>query len=440
MNLSGWGRYPVIDAQVTAPRNLDALLNRVKLGSAIARGNGRAYGDSAISPTNTIHMKHFNRMLAFDATTGQLVAEAGVLLADVIDAFLPRGWFPFVTPGTKCVTLGGMIAADVHGKNHHKDGSFGRYVDWFDIVTSEGDIRRCSASENTELFQWTIGGMGLTGVILRAAIRLKPVTSAWIEQTTLAAANVTHAMEIMESTLEATYSVAWIDCLTTGKDLGRALVMLGEHAEADSLPSAYRKRPLQTPPKRRLHIPLDFPGWALRRSNMRAFNALYHWNGKRNADRHIVDWDRYFYPLDAIQGWNRIYGRRGLAQFQCVLPLCQAEQGLRALLAAISASGTGAFLTVLKRFGPQESRFSFPMEGYTLALDFPVNAQTLALMNRLDRITLQHDGRFYLAKDSRMSRDVFLQSEQRADDYAKYRQKEGVSVTYGSAQSKRLGL
>ncbi|MRU15696.1 FAD-binding oxidoreductase [Roseovarius sp. A21] len=440
MKLSGWGRYPTIDAQVTAPRSTDELANLVKEGSAIARGNGRAYGDSAVSPTNTIHMKHFNRMLAFDEESGQLVAEAGVLLADVIEAFLPRGWFPSVTPGTKFVTLGGMIAADVHGKNHHKDGSFGSYVDWIDIFTADGTVQRCSQTENTELFEWTIGGMGLTGVILRAAIRLRPVTSAWIEQTTLAADNITHAIELFENSLDATYSVAWIDCLQTGEELGRSLVMLGEHAQATSVPLRYRKQPFQMPAKRKLNIPVDVPGWVLNSFSVRAFNALYYWNGKRRPKRQIVDWDSYFYPLDSVLGWNKIYGPHGFAQFQCVIPLSQAEDGLTELLAAIASAGAGSFLAVLKRFGAQESRFSFPMEGYTLALDFPVNRKSLALMNELDSITLQHNGRFYLAKDSRMQRDVFLQSDRRAEDYSKYRRDESVSAAYSSAQSERLGL
>ena len=440
MKLSGWGRYPKIDAQVTAPRSTDELTNLVQEGSAIARGNGRAYGDSAVSATNTIHMKHFNRMLAFDADTGQLVAEAGVLLADVIEAFLPRGWFPSVTPGTKFVTLGGMIAADVHGKNHHKDGSFGAYVDWVDIVTGDGSVERCSKTEHTELFEWTVGGMGLTGVVLRAAIRLRPVTSAWIEQTTLVADNITHAIELFESSLDATYSVAWIDCLQTGTDLGRSLVMLGEHAPVTSVPAQYRKQPLQTPAKRKLSIPVDFPGWVLNSLSVRAFNALYYWNAKRKPPRQLVDWDSYFYPLDAILGWNKIYGRRGFVQYQCVIPLNHAEDGLTELLAAIASAGAGSFLSVLKRFGAQESRFSFSMEGYTLALDFPVTTRTLALMDELDSITLRHNGRFYLAKDSRMPRDVFLQSEHRADDYSKYRRGEGASASYSSAQSERLGL
>lgn len=440
MTLSGWGRYPRIDAKLSAPRNVEALRAKVLQGNAIARGNGRAYGDSAVSAHNTIHMKHFNHMLAFDAERGQLVAEAGVLLADIIDSFLLRGWFPYVTPGTKFVTLGGMIAADVHGKNHHKDGSFANCVDWIELLTSEGSIKRCSPTENTKLFEWTMGGMGLTGIVLRAAIRLRSVSSAWIEQRTLVAENISHAIELFEQSHGATYSVAWIDCLQQGKSLGRSLVMLGEHAEAVAVPLQYRKQPLQIPPKRKLSIPAEFPSWALNSLSIRAFNALYYWNGQRKQGQQLVDWDSYFYPLDAILGWNKIYGRRGFAQFQCVLPLQQADDGLRALLSAIASAGAGSFLAVLKRFGAQESRFSFPMEGYTLALDFPINATTLALMDHLDSITVQYGGRFYLAKDGRMSRDVFQQSEARAQDYLSYRNTESASAAFSSAQSERLGL
>lgn len=440
MTLSGWGRYPRIDAKLTAPRSEDALRALVLQGNAIARGNGRAYGDSALSAPNTVHMRHFNRMLSFDAEQGQLVAEAGVLLADVIDAFLPRGWFPYVTPGTKFVTLGGMIAADVHGKNHHKDGSFGTYVDWIDVLVSNGSVQRCSRNENTELFEWTVGGMGLTGIVLRAAMRLRPVTSAWIEQRTLVAENISHAIELFEQSQDATYSVAWIDCLQQGKSMGRSLVMLGEHADAVAVPSQYRKTPLHISPKRKLSIPVEFPSWALNSLSVRAFNALYYWNGQQKCGHQLVDWDSYFYPLDAILGWNKIYGRRGFAQFQCVLPLQSADEGLRALLSAIASAGAGSFLAVLKRFGTQNSRFSFPMEGYTLALDFPVNKKTLALMERLDYITVKYGGRFYLAKDSRMSREVFQQSEPRAQNFMSFRDAQMASDVFASAQSQRLGL
>lgn len=440
MTLYGWGRYPRIDAKLNAPRSEDELRALVLQGNAIARGNGRSYGDSSVNAQNTVHMRHFNRMLSFDAEQGKLVAEAGVLLADIIDAFLPLGWFPYVTPGTKFVTLGGMIAADVHGKNHHNDGTFGTYVDWIDVVVSDGSVKRCSRCENTELFEWTVGGMGLTGIVLRASIRLRRVTSAWIEQRTLVAENIRHAIELFEQSQDATYSVAWIDCLQKGKSMGRSLVMLGEHADAEAVPSQYRKTPLHTFRKRKISIPVELPSWALNSLNVRAFNAIYYWNGQRKRGQQLVDWDSYFYPLDAILGWNKIYGRRGFAQFQCVLSLQSADEGLRALLSAIANAGAGSFLAVLKRFGAQNSRFSFPMEGYTLALDFPVNEKTLALMARLDTITVEHGGRFYLAKDSRMSRDIFHQSELRAQDYLSFRDAQLASDAFMSAQSQRLGL
>ncbi|MDB2708492.1 FAD-binding oxidoreductase [Amylibacter sp.] len=440
MKLSGWGCYPVIETNVVAPRNDDEVINLIKNGNTIARGNGRAYGDCAVSNTNTIHMKHLNRLLAFDTDSGQLVAEAGVLLADVIETFLSRGWFPAVTPGTKFVTLGGMVAADVHGKNHHKDGSFGNYVDWIDVLTANHSIQRCSRTTNPELFAWTIGGMGLTGIILRIAMRLRPVSSAWIEQRTIAADNITHAIELFEQSKDSTYSVAWIDCLQTGSKLGRSLVILGEHAEAANVPVQSHNEPLHTFPKRKWSIPIKFPNWALNTHSIRTFNFLYYWNGKRKPEHQLIDWDSYFYPLDKLLGWNKIYGSRGFAQFQCVIPLKHAEKGLRELLEAIADAGLGSFLAVLKRFGAQESKFSFPMAGYTLALDFPVKKKTLDLMDELDSITLKYKGRFYLAKDSRMSPKVFQQSEHRISAYKKFRQSNGNLDLFASAQSERLGL
>jgi FAD/FMN-containing dehydrogenase len=440
MKLSGWGRFPVRECCVRAPRDEAELFAYLCDGRAIARGNGRAYGDSALGTANTLHMRHFNRMLAFDAARGQLVVEAGVLLSDVIATFLPRGWFPAVTPGTKFVTIGGMTAADVHGKNHHREGSFGAVVDWFDLIDADGALRRCSRSENEDLFAWTIGGMGLTGVILRTAIRLRPVRSAWIAQQMIPAANLDAAMDAFEAAQDATYSVAWIDCLSTGGALGRSLVMLGEHAEPEELPAQLRGAPLRAPAKRSLAVPFDFPGGVLNRFSVRAFNALYYWNGARKTGKSIVDWDSYFYPLDAILGWNRIYGRHGFVQYQCALPLAQSREGLRALLVAISRAGAGSFLAVLKRFGPQNSRFSFPMEGYTLALDFPVTARNLRLMDALDEITLAHGGRFYLAKDSRLSAATFHKADARAAEFARMRDETGARPSFSSTQAERLEL
>ena len=441
MMLSGWGRFPVLKANVLTPRSLAELQDMVQSEqSLIARGNGRAYGDSAINAAATIETRHLNRMLAFDPDTAQLITEPGVLLGDIIAAFLPRGWFLWVTPGTKFITLGGAIAADVHGKNHHKDGSFRTCVDWIDVMDATGVVTRCSRSENPILFEHTLGGMGLTGVITRAAIRLRPVETAWIEQTTHPASNLQAAMDLFEANLDATYSVAWIDCLAGGTKMGRSVVMLGEHAGLRQLPEDRRRTPLEVPRKKRRKMPFDLPSFTLNALTIRAFNTLYYWAGSRSTGPRLVDWETYFYPLDTILEWNRIYGRKGFAQFQCVLPLDTSEAGLSALLKEISKAGTGSFLSVLKRFGAQDSAFSFPMEGYTLSLDFPINAKTLRLLTELDRVTLDHGGRFYLAKDSHMSADTFAASDPRIATFRSQRKDSAALDKFTSAQSRRLGL
>ena len=440
MKLAGWGRYPAHDTEVVEPRSTAEIARHIAEGGGIARGNGRAYGDSAVGAGRTLDMRHFNRMLAFDGEAGQLTAEAGVLLDDIIAAFLPRGWFPRVTPGTRFVSIGGMIAADVHGKNQHRDGSFGDCLDWIDIIDAGGTLRRCSRSENAELFRWTVGGMGLTGVIVRAAIRLRRVETGWIRQTTVPAPNLAAAMAAFENGSEATYSVAWIDCQSGDDRLGRSLVMLGEHAARDELTPAEVADLFAQRRRRQKTVPVSMPSFLLNAVTVRAFNELYYRRGSRRAGTQLVDWDSYFYPLDAILHWNRIYGRRGFLQYQCVLPQALAQAGLTALLEASAASGRGSFLAVLKRFGAQESAFSFPMEGYTLALDFPVHREVLALLDRLDRITLDHGGRLYLAKDARMSREMLFRSDPRADAMVSMRRKLGAAECFTSMQSARLGL
>lgn len=440
MRLTGWGQYPSHKCNLVAPRSIADAQALIAAGHCIPRGNGRAYGDSALNTAMTMHMKHFNRMVSFDDHSGQLVAESGILLADVIAAFLPKGWFPSVTPGTKFVTLGGMVAADVHGKNHHKDGSLGQFIDWIEVLDCEGRVRRCSREQNEVLFAWTIGGMGLTGIILRVAMRLQRIETSWIRQTSRPARNVDVAIDQMEGNLDATYSVAWIDCLAKGSALGRSVVMFGEHATVDELAKKHRKTPLKTQPKRRLNVPMNAPAGLLNQWTLRAFNHSYYNAGIRNKGTRLVDWDSYFYPLDAILNWNRIYGRKGFAQFQCVLPLETSRNGIRALLQATSNAGTGSFLAVLKRFGKQNGPFSFPMPGYTLALDFPINRKTLMLMQQMDDIMIAHQGRSYLAKDSRMTAATLRQTDPRVDMFTQMRETLGARDRFSSVQSERLKL
>lgn len=440
--LAGWGRWPRRRCDAARPARPEAVAAALDRPTALARGLGRGYGDCALNPERTVLTARLDRMLDFEPGSGALVAEAGVSLAEIIEAFLPRGFFPAVTPGTKFVTLGGAVAADVHGKNHHRAGAFGDHVLWLDLMDGDGATRRCSPQENAELFRATIGGMGLTGAILRAAVRLIPVESGWIRRRAIAAPDLDAALAAFEDTLDAPYSVAWIDCLARGRALGRSLVQLGEHARRDALPAGRAARPFDVPRRRPRRIPLDAPSWALNRWSARAFNEAYWRAGRRAPETALVDWDRYFYPLDALLEWNRIYGARGFAQHQSVVPLAGGREALKAMLEAISETGLGSFLAVLKRFGPgaPERPLSFPMEGWTLALDFPLTAAALTLMDRLDEIALAAGGRLYLAKDSRMTQSTFEAGYPGRDGFAALAAAQAGRARFASLQSRRLGL
>lgn len=440
MKLSGWGKFPVIDANVSAPRTYEELSNLIKKKNAIARGNGRAYGDSALSQENTIDMKYFNRFLEFDKIKGLLVAEAGVLLEDIISTFLPKGWFPLVTPGTKYVTLGGMMAADVHGKNHHKVGCFSSCVHWFDLVAEDGNIIHCSASENVELYNWTLGGMGLTGVILRACISLQPVTSGWIAQKTIVAKNLEETLSVFEESGQASYSVAWIDCLQRENNLGRSLIMVGEHADIASLPQKLKKVPYPSEPRYKLDVPFTLPVWVLNSYILRLFNLVYYFKERIKNKNKYVTWNTFFYPLDFIKNWNKMYGSNGFIQFQCVLPLSVSKPGLQELLSTVALQSKGSFLAVLKKLKKQESYFSFPMDGYTLALDFPATKSCISLVEKLEKITQKYGGRIYLAKDSTLNAERLKKIDPRSIKFAEYRANKGKIKTFSSEQSLRLRI
>lgn len=438
--LSGWGRYPVAPCRVEDARRVsEASAAIAAAANAIARGAGRSYGDSSLNRDLTLRTLQMDRVLAFDAATGDIECEAGLLLADLIALYLPRGWFVPVTPGTKFVTVGGMVASDVHGKNHHLAGSFCDHVQWLDLILADGRVVRCSTAQNPELFSATCGGMGLTGVIARVRFRMLRVESTSIRQKTVAAPNLEAAMDAIEASLDWTYSVAWIDCLASGRNLGRSLLFLGEHLKADELPAARRTAPLAMRSKPAKTVPIDFPQFALGTLSVRAFNTLYY--RAHSSGEAVVDLDPYFYPLDAIHNWNRIYGRRGFVQYQCVLPLETSREGMKQLLGTISAAGKGSFLAVLKRMGAESfGLLSFPRAGYTLALDFPVDADVFALLDRLDQITLEHGGRIYLAKDARMLPSAMESGYPRIAQFRDIRRQWAVDEGFSSLQSLRLEL
>lgn len=441
--LSGWGRWPRRDCNTAPLDQKTAIPLGAQNGSAITYGMGRSYGDVAMNPAMTLMGVSRNRILEFNALTGDLVAEAGVTLADLLETFVPRGWFPPVTPGTKFVSLGGLVAADAHGKNHHGSGSFGDHVSWFDLLCADGEVRRCSSQSNVDLYHATIGGQGLTGHLLTVALRLSNVPSAWIVQETKPAANLDEAIAIFEASHDATYSVAWIDCLATGAAQGRSLVLLGEHAQPSDLDRAQKTNPFYIPARGKKKMPMDAPSWALNKWTIRAFNEMYYRAGVKSDPISVVDYDTYFYPLDAISEWNRLYGPRGFAQYQNVLPLETARDGLAEMLDAIAKAGMGSFLAVLKRFGPGDTNrpLSFPIEGYTLALDFAASPEAFTLLDRLDEITVACGGRLYLAKDSRMTQATFEAGYGgNLDQFRDVRQKYGAEDAFGSLLSKRLGL
>jgi FAD/FMN-containing dehydrogenase len=439
--LAGWGRYPVADCRVVEPDTVEelGLFLGMYPSAAIARGNGRSYGDSSLSPECTIATTRLGRFLHFDPGTGALVCEGGTLLSDVIDTFLPRGWFPPVTPGTKFVTIGGMIASDVHGKNHHRAGSFCEHVSSIELATSEGTVLTCSPTENADLFAATCGGMGLTGIIVRATIRLIAVASSRIEQTILRAPNLSAAMDIFDERLDSTYSVAWIDCVASGATLGRCIVILGEHASAEKLHSRDRESPYARMPRAARRLPFDLPAFFLNGLSVRVFNSLYYRLNRPGAS--IVDIDTYFYPLDGMHDWNRMYGRRGFVQYQCVLPLTASRSGIAELLTHIARAGLGSFLGVLKRLGKQSfGHLSFPTEGYTLALDFPLRPDTLRLLDTLDRIVAAHCGRIYLTKDARAPASLIASGYPRLAAFRDVRGRFGLHERFQSLQSRRLEL
>lgn len=403
--IAGWGNFPVSLAQVKSPDGERNLVSEVTSGNAfISRGLGRAYGDSALPAKEggvVLSSLELNRFIWFDEKTGDLVAESGVSLAEIIKVFLPRGWFLPTVPGTKFVTLGGAVAADIHGKNHHIDGTFGVHIQWLDLVTPSGAVLHCTPKENREVFRATIGGMGLTGHILRVAVRLRRVASAYCKVRYIKSKNLADTLALLsEHDAHYRHTVAWMDCLAEGDNLGRGVLMLGNEAELSDLPETLQKSPYKLPKRLQLTIPFYFPSWFLGNTFVRAFNTLYY--GLARNEEKIVDFEKFFFPLDTISHWNRIYGRRGFVQFQAYFPDATAAEGLRKCLEAISRTGLASFLAVLKRSGAaNDFPLSFLDKGYTLALDIPGNAQVLSVLTKeLDQVMSELGGRIYFAKDA----------------------------------------
>jgi FAD/FMN-containing dehydrogenase len=438
MILSGWGRYPTADCETKIIRNINEIQPEIaRCHSLIARGTGRAYGDAAINTDSTLFMGACDRFLEFDTRAGTVECEAGVLLSDLLEVVVARGWFPPVVPGTKFVTIGGLIAADVHGKNHHVDGSFGRYVESLRLAMANGTIVNCSRSENSEIFAATLGGMGLTGIVLSARLQLRRVASNLIDETIIRAKSLTELLQLFDDHRKVTYSVAWIDCLAEGDKFGRGVLMLGEHFQGNVAGEQVKRAPLH---KRatRLSVPMELPISPLNKWTIKFFNELYY--RLNRSRRRRVPYDGFFFPLDAILNWNRIYGRSGFIQYQCVIGGGESELGLRRVLKVVGELGLGSFLAVLKKLGTGTRYLSFPMEGYTITLDFPVRPKVLSSLAKLDAIVAEHKGRIYLAKDARASRQFVEQGYPEIETFRKLRRSIDPSKKFRSALSERLDL
>ncbi len=381
-------------------------------GSALPFGNGRSYGDSNLNPGGALLLAgQLDRFIHFDPATGVLRAEAGVLLSSILNLVVPQGWFLPVTPGTQFVTLGGAVANDVHGKNHHVAGCFGNHVRGFELLRSDGSRRVCSPTENADWFAATIGGLGLTGLITWVEIQLRRIANPYIDAESIRFRSLEEFFELSAaSERDFEYTVSWIDCAFAGRKLGRGLFNRGNHAPALVDPALPGSKPPQAPGRGTLKVPFTSPVSLFNPLTLKGLNTLYFNKQRGDVARGLQHYRPFFYPLDAVLEWNRIYGPRGFYQYQCVIPTEQALAATRQLLEAIAASGMGSFLAVLKQFGtvPSPGMLSFPAPGVTLALDFPNAGPRLhALFGALDRIVLEAQGRLYPAKDGRMGPQIF---------------------------------
>ena len=401
-NFQAWGRYPKIPQSVSWLRWRNEELPLQNGAFYLPRGMGRSYADVClIEDGNLISTESLNKIISFDQEKGILRCEAGLSLGELLEFSVPRGWFIPVTPGTKFVSVGGAIANDVHGKNHHCSGTFGRFVNSFELLRSDGERIVCSPEENTALFNATIAGLGLTGLILWAELKLRPVGGPAIQKYATKFHSFKHFYELsQEISGKYEYVVAWLDCLARKNQFGRGVFFYGVHSDKQIKPKSSSSL---------LRVPIDAPGFLLNPLSMKAFNTLYYNVQRDHSEAKLIHYDPFFYPLDAVHGWNKIYGKNGFLQFQCVVP--DAESATR-ILEKVVDSRMASFLAVLKEFGDVKSpgMLSFPRPGTTLCLDFPMKGEkTLKLFDEFEAIVRDVGGALYPAKDATMSKEAFAE-------------------------------
>lgn len=430
--LSGWGRtyLPGIEA-----RSED--LARASASAPLSRGLGRSYGDASLPAPGDLRVLGTtlaDRILSFDEATGILRAEAGLCLAEMNRLFLPRNWFTPVTPGTKFVTLGGMVASDVHGKNHHVNGTIGRHVQSLLIRTGRGDVVECSRAEHPDLFLATLGGMGLTGHILEVTLKMEKIPSPWIYAESYRISGLDELLvRIKEEGKRWPMTVAWVDTVARGKSMGRGILFVGRWATPEEAPKGFPKAPTA------ITMPITLPSGLLNRLTMGIFNKLLYTSHIPQTKRGFVGPDKFFYPLDRIRHWNRIYGSRGVTQHQSVIPESAGGGGIRRMIEHLADAKTASFLTVIKDCGEEgDGLLSFPMSGMSLALDLPITDRSREVVGHLNQIVQQTGGRIYLTKDGLSTADDFQKMEPRLERFDAVRRKWDPQGKVRSAQSKRL--
>jgi len=429
--VAGWGGLGVPGSEIGGED-----FRKASLKADIGRGWGRAYGDAACPPPGGVAAVSLdaNRILGFDETNGVLRAEAGMDLLSLKRLLLPRGWFVPVTPGTQFVTLGGAVASDVHGKNHHVAGTFGQHLTSVELMVANGDVLHISPEHHPDLFWATVGGQGLTGHIQAVSVRMERVPSPWIMGESRRVADIDELLAgLRDAAAKWPMTVSWLDALSTGKNLGRGILTCGRWATAEEAPRKLPKDGLQ------LAVPFRFPGWILNDLTMKAFNFAYYWKHFQEKKEGIMHPDPFFYPLDAIHSWNRIYGRRGFTQHQCVIPDEAGMDAKRRYIELLAKLGGTSFLCVIKDCGPQgQGMLSFPMQGMSVALDIPLRKDTQEIVDQLNRYVLDHGGRIYLAKDTFTRAADYRAMDPRVDDFLAVRHKWDPDLRFRSALSMRL--
>lgn len=432
--IAGWGRYPVVRGTEIFSEDLEAATRDTRL----VRGLGRSYGDASLPPFESAAVTNStlaDRLIAFDPETGVLRAEAGFSLLELNRLFLPRGWSTPVSPGTQFVTLGGMVASDVHGKNHHARGCFGEHVRALRMRVADGRILEIGENDESELFRATLGGMGLTGHILEVEVQLEAIPSPWIYRESLRVRSLSELVsQLRQSSRHWPFTMSWVDSMKRGRQMGRGIITRGRWAEPHEAP-AEPPRPQKGP-----SVPFDFPGWALGPQSISAFNALYFHRHGRKIKRGIIHPWSFNYPLDAIGSWNRIYGRRGFAQYQCVLPVENDPDVVERFFEVMTSSGGASFLTVVKDCGAEgKGTLSFPKPGISIALDLPMHAdKTQAIVDGLNEVVIAAGGRIYLTKDALTRPEHFREMEPRLTAWNEVRRKWDPNGLIRSALSVRL--